>query len=143
MPSLASLNRLSFIRHMPSLRPGLHDARDLKDLGFADQVGDGGHAEHDLERGDAAAADLAAQHLRDDALQAVGEHDADLFLLRGRVLIDDAVDGAGRRRGVQRAEDQVTGFGRLERDGDGLEIAHFAQQHDVRDLRAARRAAPS
>src|SRR6185369_11118703 len=43
-----------------------------------------------------------------------------------------AVDGGGRRRGVQRAEHQVSCLGRLQRDGDGLEIAHFAQQHDVR-----------
>ena len=34
--------------------------------------------------------------------------------------IDDPVDGRGRGRGVQRAEDQVTGLRRLDRDGDGL-----------------------
>ena len=33
--------------------------------------------------------------------------------------------------GVQRAEDQVAGFGGGDGGGDGRQIAHFADQHDV------------
>jgi hypothetical protein len=40
---------------------------------------------------------------------------------------------------VQRAEHEVARLGRLDGDGDGLEVAHLADQHDVRVL-AQRRA---
>ena len=33
---------------------------------------------------------------------------------------------------MQRAEHQMARFGRLDRDRDRLEIAHFADEHDVR-----------
>ena len=33
---------------------------------------------------------------------------------------------------MQRAKDEVSGFGRLDRDGDRLEIPHLADEHDVR-----------
>ena len=92
-----------------------------------------------LERRDAAAADLAAQRLRDDALQRFREHDADLRLPVGRELVDDAVDRRRRGRRVQRAEHQVAGLRRLDRDGDGLQVAQLADQHDVGIL-AQRRA---
>ena len=92
-----------------------------------------------FERRDAAAADLAAQRLRDHALQRFRQHDPDLRLPIGRELIDDAVDGRRRRRRVQRAEHQVAGLRRLDRDRDGLEVAQLADQDDVRIL-AQRRA---
>ena len=92
-----------------------------------------------LERRDAPAADLLAQRLRDDAAQRLGQHRADLRLPVGRELIDDAVDGGRRGRRVQRAEHEVAGLGGLDRDRDRLEVAHLADQHDVRIL-AQRRA---
>ena len=92
-----------------------------------------------FERGHAAAADLAAQRLRDDAAQRLGEHDADLRLPVRRKLIDDAIDGRRRGRRVQRAEHQVAGLGRLDRDRHRLQIAQLADQDDVRIL-AQRRA---
>ena len=87
--------------------------------------------EQHLERRDAAAADLAAQVLRDHALQRLRQHDADLRLLLGRELIDHAIDGRRRGGRVQRAEHQVAGLRGLDRDRDGLEIAQLADQHDV------------
>ena len=48
--------------------------------------------------------------------------------------VDDAVDRLRRRVGVQRAERQVAGLGDPQRRFDGLEVAHLADQHDVRVL---------
>ena len=46
-------------------------------------------------------------------------------------LIDDAIDGRRRRGRVQRAEHEMAGFRRFDRDRDGLEIAQFADEDDV------------
>ena len=48
--------------------------------------------------------------------------------------VDDAVDGRRCRVGVQRAEGQVAGFRDAQRRFDGLQVAHFADQHHVRIL---------
>ena len=65
---------------------------------------------------------------------------ADLRLPVGRELVDDPVDRGGRGVGVQRAEDEVPGLGAVSmRDGDRLEVAHLADEHDVGIL-AQRRA---
>ena len=53
--------------------------------------------EQNLARRHAAAADLLAERLRDDALKRLRQHHADLRLPVGRELIDDAVDGRRRR----------------------------------------------
>ena len=45
--------------------------------------------------------------------------------------VDDAVDRALGRVGVQRAEDDVAGFGRRDGRLDRLQVAHFADQDDV------------
>ena len=73
-----------------------------------------------------------AQRLRDHGLQRLGEHGAHHFLFLGRKHVDDTVDGLGRRRGVQRAEHQVTGFGRRHGQADGFQVSHFANQNRVR-----------
>ena len=84
---------------------------------------------------------LLQQRLRDHGLDRLGKHRPDLPLLRGREDVDDAVDGLGRARGVQRAEHQVAGLGGGQRQRDGLQVAHFADQDDVGILaqRAAQR----
>src|SRR5678815_2734657 len=46
----------------------------------------------------------------------------------GEEHVDDAVDGLGGRRGVQGGEHQVAGLGRGQRQADGLDVAHFADQ---------------
>ena len=99
------------------------------------RVGDRVVAEQDLVRRDASAADLRAEHLRDDALQRLAQHRRGSASCRsGGELIDDAIDGADRRRRVERAEDEVARLGGLDRDRDRLEVAHLADEHDVRIL---------
>ena len=50
---------------------------------------------------------------------------------RLREEVEDAADGAGGRRGVDGAEHQVPGLGRLDGRLESLAVAHFAHQHDV------------
>jgi len=59
---------------------------------------------------------------------------AHLRLLLGREHLDDAVDRLGGVGGVQGAEHEVTGVGRLQRETNRLEVAHFADEDDVRVL---------
>ena len=74
---------------------------------------------------------VRARRLADDALQGAGQLDAHLLLLVRREHVDDAVD---RLRGVLRVqggEDEVAGLGGGQRDRDGLEVTHLADQDDV------------
>ena len=82
---------------------------------------------------------LLQQRLRDHRAQRLGQHRAHHVLLLAREHVDDAVDGLGGRAGVQGAEHQVAGLGGGQRQADGLQVAHFADQDDVRVL-AQRRA---
>ena len=80
---------------------------------------------------------------RDDGLERAGELHPDLGLLLGGEDVDDAVERLGGVVGVQRGEDEVTGLGDGEREPDGLEVAHLADEEDVgvlaQDAAAARR----
>jgi hypothetical protein len=87
----------------------------------------------------AATAGLLQQRLRDHRAQRLGQHRAHHRLFAGREHVDDAVDGLGRRTGVQGAEHQMAGFGRGQRQADGFQVAHFADQ-DVVGVFAQRRA---
>src|SRR4051794_9806938 len=114
------------------LRARLERAVDLVRLALADEVADRRCGDEALGRDSTA---LAVRGLRerlaDDALQRAGELDPDLLLLVRREDVDDTVD---RLRGVLRVqggEDEVTGLGRGQRDGDRLEVTHFADQDDV------------
>ncbi len=121
---------------------GLDRRVHLRDLVLADQVADRRRADHDLVRGAAPGSVLGLEkRLRDDGADRLREHRAHHLLFRRREHVDDAVDGLRRRRGVQRAEHQVTGFGAGERQADRLQIAHLAHQDHVRVLaqRAAQR----
>ena len=60
-----------------------------------------------------------------------GQLRADLLLLVGGEDVDDAVDRALGAGGVQRAEDDVAGFGRRDGRLDRLQVAHFADQDHV------------
>src|ERR1044071_6995246 len=77
------------------LLSGLDRGIHLRDLALADQVADRGRADHDLVRGDAAAADALEQRLRDRRAQRLGQHRADHLLLGRREHVDDTVDGLG------------------------------------------------
>ena len=59
---------------------------------------------------------------------------ANLRLLVRRKNVDDAVDGRDGAVRVQRREDQVAGLADGQRRLDGLEVAHLADEHDVRVL---------
>ncbi|ENO74969.1 twitching motility protein PilT [Thauera sp. 63] len=114
---------------------GLDRRIHLRDLVLADQVADGGGADHDLVRGHAARTVLGLeQGLRDHRAQRFGQHRAHHVLFRRGEDVDDTVDGLGGGRGVQRAEHEVAGFRRGQRQADGLQVAHFAHQDHVRVL---------
>src|SRR5438128_2096790 len=116
----------------PVLLARLHRRFDLVHLVVADQGADRRRAHHDLRRHDPAPPlRLLQQGLRDDALEDERELGADLRLLVGREHVDDAVDALHRRVGVQRREGEVTRLGDRQGRGDGLEVPHFADQHDV------------
>ena len=101
-------------------------------LALADEVADGRRGHHDLAgRRASLAVRRRDELLRHHALQGGGELHAHLLLLVGREHVDDAVDRLRRVLRVQRREDQVTGLGRGDRGGDGLQVAHLADQDDV------------
>src|SRR5690625_3181985 len=77
------------------LLPGLDGGVHLRDLVFANQVTDGGRADHDLVRCDPTAADLLEQRLRDHRSQRFREHGTHHGFFRGWEHVDDAVDGFG------------------------------------------------
>ena len=69
-----------------------------------------------------------------DGVQDEGELGSHLGLLVRREDIDNAVDRLDGRVGVQRREDHVSRLGDVQRGLDALQIAHLADQHDVRVL---------
>jgi hypothetical protein len=58
----------------------------------------------------------------------------DLVASVGREHVDDAVDRLGRVVGVQGGDHQVPGLRDGQGGGDALEVAHLADEHDVRVL---------
>ena len=110
---------------------GLDGRVHLRDLALANEVADCRGADHDLVGGNTSAADLLEQCLRDDGAQRLRQHRPDHFLLCSREHVDDTVDGLRGRTGVQRAENQVSGFRGGERQADGLEVTQLADQDDV------------
>ena len=94
-----------------------------------------GRGHQDLERDDATlAVGARQQRLAHDPLEHERELRADLRLLVGGKDVDDPVDRLRRRVGMQRGERQVARLGDLQRGFDRLEIAHLADEHDVRIL---------
>ncbi len=115
---------------------GLHHAVDLVDLVLADQVADRRvrHAGSPCAQRPSLAAGPRQQRLAEDALEHERQLGADLRLLVGGEDVDDAVDRLRRRVGVQGGEGQVAGLGDAQRRLDRLQVAHLADQHDVRVL---------
>ncbi len=117
---------------LPFFLPDLDHARDLVRLAFADEVGDRHVDDQNFQRGDAACfVDALEEVLRDHALERFGKGGADLVLLIGGKHVDDTVDGFGGAGGMQRAEDEVAGGGRGQRQFDRFQVAHFADENDV------------
>ena len=96
---------------------------------------DGSHCTVDHEdfvHRDAAAAVLTfEQELRDHAAQGRGQHGADFGLLVRWEDVNHTVNRLSCIVGVEGAENEQTGFRSSQGKGDGLEIAHLANQHDV------------
>jgi hypothetical protein len=85
---------------------------------------------------------LGDQGLRDHALEHERQLRADLRLLVRREHVDDAVDRL-TRCWCAASRSEVTGLGDRQRRLDGLEVAHLADQDDVRVLAQDVLAAPS
>ena len=104
---------------------------DLLGLVVADQVGDPGVRDHDLDRRHASAVELGKQALADDAAEDAGEDRSDQVLLDGREELDHPPDRLGRVDGVHRREHEVAGL----RGGEGglgrLGVAELADQDHV------------
>ncbi|EQD02057.1 hypothetical protein NM3141_2205 [Neisseria meningitidis NM3141] len=125
------LQRLVHCLHTARL-PGLQDGVNLRDFVFADEVADGGVGNQDFVRGDTAVAVVRFQQvLGDDGGQRFGQHRAHHFFFSRREYVHNTVDGfccAGR---VQRAENQVSGFGGGQCQADGFWVAHLADKDNV------------
>ena len=113
------------------LLAGDHRVAQLAALALTDEVAHGVVGHQHLVGGHTTATLGGQQTLADDALQRAGELDLDLVAALGREHVDDAVEGLRRVVGVQRGEHEVTGLGQGQRDGDRVEVAHFAEEDDV------------
>src|SRR5690606_12028862 len=111
----------------------LHGGFELVQAALADEIRDRRGVDEDLERRYAPRLVLGGQELlRDDAAKRRREHGTDVALLVGGEGIDDAVDSLCGTVRVQRAHDEDAHFRRGHGDGDGFEVAHFADEDDVR-----------
>lgn len=109
----------------------LDDRTDVGDATALDCIGQGLVLEKNFVDGAAAFGFAFAEELGDDTGEASCKHDAHLVLLLGGEGIDDAVDGLGCVVRVERAEDEHTHRGATERELDGFQFAHLAEQKDV------------
>ncbi len=71
------------------------------------------------------------QALREDGLEGVGELIHDVVLLLVREDAEDALDGLDGVGRVQGREHEMAGLGGRQGGGDGLQVAHLADDHDV------------
>ena len=97
---------------------GLEGGVDLGDFVLADEVAHGRCGNQDFVRGDAAVAVAGFQQgLGNNGAQGFGQHGAHDFFFAGREYVDNTVDGFGGAGRVQRAENQVAGFGGGQAEG--------------------------
>ena len=117
----------------PLAPSALDHVDEIVRLAFANQVADGGIADQDLGRRNAARLVRAGQqNLRDDSRERLREHGAYPWLLRRVKHVDDAIDGVGRAVGMERCEHESTDLRRGQSQADGLEVAHLAHQNNIR-----------
>src|SRR5580658_4618521 len=121
--------------HRVLLLADLHLRVNLVDLVLADEVSDRRIGDEHLEREHASGRAVPREELlRDNALENERQLRADLRLLVRREDVDDAVDRRDGAVRVERREDEVPRLADGERRLDGLEVAHLADEDDVRVL---------
>ena len=112
---------------------GLDHRVHLRDFRLANQVANGRGANHQLISAHTTVAGLVLEQcLRNHRAQRLRQHRAHHVLLGGRKDVDHAIDGLRGRARVQRAENEVARFRCSQRQPDRFEIAHLADQDDVR-----------
>ena len=87
-----------------------------------------------IEHRHPSAPSLWQQALRNDVAERLRETRADLRLLIFREHAHDAIDGLGRVDRMQRGQHQMAGLGGFHRDLDRLDVAHLADEDDLRRL---------
>ncbi len=122
-------------RLITDLLADLDHAGNLVRLAFAHEVGDGRSEDEDFQRRDTPfLVDPLEQVLGNNPFEGFGKGRANLVLLLGRKDVDDTIHGLRGVRGVQRAEDQMTGAGRDQRQLDRLKVTQLADEDYVRIL---------
>ncbi len=77
---------------------------------------------------------LGRESLADDVTQGIGQADAQLLFFSEGKETEDTVDGLAGVDRVKRAQDEVPGFRRHQRNFHRRAIAHFADQNHFRSL---------
>ena len=113
---------------------GVISQRLLPALALANEVAYGFGAHQHFVGGDSSATLDGDESLADHALQGAGELDLDLVTSFGGEDVDDAIECLRGIIRVQRREHQVASLSERQRDRDAVEVAHFAQEHNVRVL---------
>jgi len=112
-----------------------HEADELFQFAVPDAGAYAIAGDHDLAGENAArAVGPRQQALADDGFEAARKLGNNLRLLVRGEDIDEAVDGLRRVGRVKGGEHEVAGFRGGEGDADGVEIAHFGNDDDVRIL---------
>src|SRR5688572_20004292 len=107
---------------------------DLVGTALADELGGPRVGHHHLDRRHAPSADARQEPLADDSPEHAREDRHDLRLLLRREELDHAADRLGGVECVQGREDEMPGFGCLQRGLRRLGVAKLPDQDDVRVL---------
>ena len=91
-----------------------------------------GGSQHDLERTGPAPRPLLDERLGEDSHQGFRKLGANLRLLVRREGVDDAIHGFGRAGSVEGPKHQVAGLRRRQSQRDRFQVAHLADEDDVR-----------
>ena len=110
----------------------LDDTRKHESLSFSNEVSDGWIV-HQNFHGETAAGVVRARDklLTDDPAQRLADHDPNLFALVVGEDVQHSIEGSRCVAGVKRAQDQVAGLGRCDRERYRLEVTHLPDHDHV------------